>query len=342
MALSLLVVPSVGRPLKSQIHPLESLRQVLLFKENLFVGGYLRPGRPRLIPYAISSVHFGGFDVVISPSAYMPPPKFKSGNRHLRNSSHLPLVLGDVELGSGHSPTSTHRRVDDSIWGNTRRSYDLLGKQVPSRLKGSYNLHAECNCKKQFRSVDVGTPFYNRLARTDREEGTHYKYNNKIINRGIEHLPNFHYLQLAKTPTDLGIGVPYRYTSQPVPEEITDRSSFRLIRKQTSRFFTYKIQIELNLKSIKELIYKKGHLKIENQEVLLTDNNIIEQELGKYGIVCIEYTVHQIYNVGPHFKEVIQMLWPLGLNKLVGGLTGSKTLFKDGGDSGNHEDLIKN
>ncbi|MED6218104.1 hypothetical protein PIB30_023819 [Stylosanthes scabra] len=95
-----------------------------------------------------------------------------------------------------------------------------------------------------------------------------------------------------------------------------------------------------NLKSIKELIYKKGHIKIEKRKVPLTDNNIIEQELGKYGIVCIEDIVHQIYNVGPHFKEVIQMLWPLELNKPVGGLTGSKTPFKDGGDSGNREDLI--
>ncbi|XLS57910.1 hypothetical protein HN51_007665 [Arachis hypogaea] len=95
-----------------------------------------------------------------------------------------------------------------------------------------------------------------------------------------------------------------------------------------------------NLKSIKELIYKKGHMKIEKRKVPLTDNNIIEQELGKYGIVCIEDMVHQIYNVGPHFKEVIRLMWPFELNKPVGGLTGSKTLFKDGGDSGNREDLI--
>ncbi|XLR65162.1 hypothetical protein S83_015834 [Arachis hypogaea] len=96
-----------------------------------------------------------------------------------------------------------------------------------------------------------------------------------------------------------------------------------------------------NLKSIKELIYKKGHMKIEKRKVPLTDNNIIEQVIyGKYGIVCIEDMVHQIYNVGPHFKEVIRLMWPFELNKPVGGLTGSKTLFKDGGDSGNREDLI--
>ncbi|XP_004512828.1 large ribosomal subunit protein uL30z-like [Cicer arietinum] len=95
-----------------------------------------------------------------------------------------------------------------------------------------------------------------------------------------------------------------------------------------------------NLKSIKELIYKKGHAKIDKQKVPLTDNNIIEQELGKFGIVCIEDIVHQIDNVGPHFKEVVRFMWPFELNKPADGLKGSKTRFKVGGDAGNREDLI--
>ena len=95
-----------------------------------------------------------------------------------------------------------------------------------------------------------------------------------------------------------------------------------------------------NLKSIKELIYKKGHARMEQRKVPLTDNNIIEQELGKFGIVCIEDMVHQIYNAGPHFKEVARFMWPFELNKPAEGLKGSKTIFKEGGDTGNREDLI--
>ena len=64
------------------------------------------------------------------------------------------------------------------------------------------------------------------------------------------------------------------------------------------------------------------------------------QELGKFGIVCIEDMVQQIDNVGPHFKEVVRFLWPFELNKPEEGLRGSKALFKDGGDTGNREDLI--
>ncbi|XP_061369109.1 large ribosomal subunit protein uL30z [Gastrolobium bilobum] len=95
-----------------------------------------------------------------------------------------------------------------------------------------------------------------------------------------------------------------------------------------------------NLKSIKELIYKKAHAKIDKRKVPLTDNNIIEQELGNFGIVCTEDMVHQIDNVGPHFKEVVYFLWPFDLDKPAEGLKGSKTLFKDGGDTGNRQDLI--
>ncbi|PSR89355.1 60S ribosomal protein like [Actinidia chinensis var. chinensis] len=63
-----------------------------------------------------------------------------------------------------------------------------------------------------------------------------------------------------------------------------------------------------NLKSVKDLIYKKGLGKIEKQRVPLTDNNIIEQELGKYGILCIEDIVNEVAIVGPHFKEVTSFL----------------------------------
>ncbi|KAK3183809.1 hypothetical protein Dsin_031095 [Dipteronia sinensis] len=94
-----------------------------------------------------------------------------------------------------------------------------------------------------------------------------------------------------------------------------------------------------NLKNVKELIYKKGYGNLENQRVPLTDNNIIEQALGKYGIICIEDMVHEIANVGPHFKEVITFLGPFFLNKPE-GLLGKKQPYKDGGEAGNREDHI--
>ncbi|KAE8599024.1 hypothetical protein XENTR_v10017024 [Xenopus tropicalis] len=36
-----------------------------------------------------------------------------------------------------------------------------------------------------------------------------------------------------------------------------------------------------NLKSVRQLIYKRGYLKIKNQRIPLTDNSLIEKHLGK-------------------------------------------------------------
>ncbi len=61
---------------------------------------------------------------------------------------------------------------------------------------------------------------------------------------------------------------------------------------------------EPNLKSVRELIYKRGYGKINRQRIPLTDNALIEENLGEYGIVSMEDLIHEIYNVGPHFKQV--------------------------------------
>ncbi|XP_060969188.1 large ribosomal subunit protein uL30z-like [Cannabis sativa] len=95
-----------------------------------------------------------------------------------------------------------------------------------------------------------------------------------------------------------------------------------------------------NLKNVKELIHKKGFGNVAKQRVPLTDNNVIEQALGQHGILCIEDLVHEIANVGPHFKEVAHFLYPFMLNKPQGGLKGIKKVYKDGGESGNREDHI--
>ncbi len=43
-----------------------------------------------------------------------------------------------------------------------------------------------------------------------------------------------------------------------------------------------------NLKTVRELIYKRGFGSINKQRVPLTDNKLIEEQLGKHGIVCME------------------------------------------------------
>ena len=96
-----------------------------------------------------------------------------------------------------------------------------------------------------------------------------------------------------------------------------------------------------NLKTIKELIYKRGYGKVNKQRIALTDNSIIEENLGKYGIVCMEDLVHEIYSVGPNFKQAANFLWPFKLSNPTGGFRPRKFKhFIEGGDLGNREEHI--
>ena len=95
-----------------------------------------------------------------------------------------------------------------------------------------------------------------------------------------------------------------------------------------------------NLKLVRSLIYKRGFAKLHRQRVPLMLNEQIEQVLGKFGIVSVEDLIHEIYTVGPHFKEANNFLWPFKLNSPNGGFSKKLRHFNEGGDYGNHEVLI--
>jgi 60S ribosomal protein uL30 len=58
------------------------------------------------------------------------------------------------------------------------------------------------------------------------------------------------------------------------------------------------------LKSVRELIYKRGYGKVDKQRIPLANNTVIEQALGKFDILCVEDLVHEIATAGPNFKQV--------------------------------------
>jgi len=99
-----------------------------------------------------------------------------------------------------------------------------------------------------------------------------------------------------------------------------------------------------NLKTVRELIYKRGYGKVDKQRVPLTDNYIIAKALAKSTnnrIICIEDLIHEIFTVGPNFKEVNNFLWPFKLSAPLGGYNKhKKTHFSEGGDHGNREEEI--
>merc|ERR1719399_589564 len=95
-----------------------------------------------------------------------------------------------------------------------------------------------------------------------------------------------------------------------------------------------------SLKSVRDLIYKRGFGKINKQRIPLTDNAVVERGLGEYGIQSMEDLVHEIYTVGPHFKEANNFLWPFKLRPAKGGQALKRKGFCEGGQAGNREALM--
>merc|ERR1719395_273000 len=94
------------------------------------------------------------------------------------------------------------------------------------------------------------------------------------------------------------------------------------------------------LKSVRDLVYKRGYGKINKNRIPLNDNAVVEQGLGKYGIMCMEDLVHEIFTVGPHFREANNFLWPFKLRPAKGGQAKKRLGFNEGGQAGNREDLM--
>merc|ERR1711907_283102 len=95
-----------------------------------------------------------------------------------------------------------------------------------------------------------------------------------------------------------------------------------------------------SLKSVRDLIYKRGFGKINKQRLPLNDNAVVERGLGKYGIMCMEDLVHEIFTVGPHFREANNFLWPFKLRPAKGGQPKKRKGYCEGGQAGNREQLM--
>jgi len=92
-----------------------------------------------------------------------------------------------------------------------------------------------------------------------------------------------------------------------------------------------------NMKSVHDLIFKRGYAKLRGQRIPIVDNKIIEEKLGKRNIICIPDLIHQIASVGPHFRQATNFLWPFKLNTPTGGWRKKTTHYVEGGDYGNRE-----
>ncbi|KAM6915058.1 60S ribosomal protein L7-like 1 [Xenentodon cancila] len=89
-----------------------------------------------------------------------------------------------------------------------------------------------------------------------------------------------------------------------------------------------------NLKSVRELILKRGQTRIGKRQVPLTDNTFIEQHMGKHDIICLEDLIHEIYSVGKNFLVANNFLLPFKLSVPRHAAKDKVGLLKDLGNPG--------
>ena len=88
------------------------------------------------------------------------------------------------------------------------------------------------------------------------------------------------------------------------------------------------------MSTIRQLVYKRGAGKINNQRIPFSNNYIVEQGLGSLGIRCVEDLINEIATVGTNFKKANNFLWPFKLSSPRGGLRMKRTPYLNGGDHG--------
>lgn len=67
------------------------------------------------------------------------------------------------------------------------------------------------------------------------------------------------------------------------------------------------------IQTVRDLIFKHGFLKIDGKKTAMNSNKLIEDNLGKFGCICIEDIVHDLFTVTDNFKNIRSLLIPFGV-----------------------------
>jgi len=115
-----------------------------------------------------------------------------------------------------------------------------------------------------------------------------------------------------------------------------NRATWNMVR-YVEPFITYGYPTR---STVSKLIYGRGYGKVNRSRIPLNDNSVIDQSLGAHGISCVEDLIHEIWTVGPHFKQANNFLWPFKLSSPLKGFEKKRHPYHKGGAWGNREEQV--
>eukprot|EP00934_Nitzschia_sp_Nitz4_P002908 Nitzschia sp. Nitz4//scaffold81_size91200//83214//84041//NITZ4_005002-RA/size91200-processed-gene-0.114-mRNA-1//1//CDS//3329558758//2898//frame0 len=158
------------------------------------------------------------------------------------------------------------------------------------------------------------------------------------------------------------VGKPYvfvirmREDAGKVPQSVYNiLASMRLKEPNTGVFMKYDIVTRRHLHLVepwvvygtpsegivKDLVERKSFGFVKGQKVPLSDNTILERELGdEHGIICMEDLVHELTQVGDAFETVSKFLVPFPLSARRSKFEKEKLSLKQGKDYGDKGESI--
>lgn len=92
--------------------------------------------------------------------------------------------------------------------------------------------------------------------------------------------------------------------------------------------------------TVHDLISRRGHCKVEGKRVPMSNNLIIEENLGDEGIICVEDLVHEICSIGENFMKANSFLWPFRLTAPKSRFEKNTLKYKEGGHYGDKGEAI--
>lgn len=96
----------------------------------------------------------------------------------------------------------------------------------------------------------------------------------------------------------------------------------------------------INKQNLKDLVFKRGSYKRETGEVAELDNDLIEAQLGKFNILCLEDIVYELSGKGKHFNEAMEFLGFFLLSPCEDVKEKVNVKFEKGGQQGSRGDKI--